>query len=67
VTVLAAIPAYKKTVEQEREAKAAQESQLDTQLLERVNAHLSRTAPASLQPLMGMQSGTGLDKEGDRK
>jgi ABC-type uncharacterized transport system YnjBCD ATPase subunit len=70
VTIVAGFPAYKKSMEREREVQAAQESQLDDQLLERVNAHLSRTAPVSLQPLMEMlpnRNGTkDIRKEGDR-
>jgi hypothetical protein len=54
VTIVAGIPAYKRSIDREHKIQAAEESQLDAQLLERVNAHLSRTAPASLQPLMEM-------------
>jgi hypothetical protein len=71
LAVVAGIPAYKKSIEREREVQAAQELQLDEQLLERVNAHLSRTAPASLQPLMEMRlshSGAkNVRKEGDHQ
>jgi anti-sigma factor RsiW len=52
VVVLAIVPAYKNSVERRREAQAQQDAKLDAQLLERVNAHLARTTPASLQPLM---------------
>jgi len=65
--ILGSIPAYRRSIEQEREANAAQESQLDTQLLQRVNAHLSQVAPASLQPLMEMQSSKDLKNQGDVK
>jgi hypothetical protein len=61
LAIVAGIPAYKRTIDREREIQAARESELDAQLLDRVNTHLSRTAPASLQPLMEMQ------KEGDHR
>ena len=71
LAVVAGIPAYKKSIEREREVQAAQELQFDEQLLERVNAHLSRTAPASLQPLVEMRlnhSDTkSVRKEGDHQ
>jgi hypothetical protein len=70
VTIVAGIPAYKRSIDRDREAQTAQESQLDEQLLERVNAHLSRTAPVSLQPLMEMLPNRNdpkdTKKEGDR-
>jgi hypothetical protein len=70
VTIVAGIPTYKRSIDREREIQAAQESQLDAQLLERVNAHLSRTAPLSLQPLMEMvpnrNNPKDIKKEGDR-
>jgi hypothetical protein len=69
-TIVAGIPVYKKSIDREREIQAAQESQLDRQLLDRVNAHLSRTAPVSLQPLMEMLPNRNEPKdiknEGDR-
>jgi hypothetical protein len=66
VVIVALIPAYKRVAEREREARAMRESQFDAQLLERINAHLSRTAPASLQPLMEMTSNSNdVRKEGD--
>ena len=55
---LAVIPAYKNSLERQREAQAQQEAQVDAQLLERVNAHLSRTAPASLEPLVELLAGS---------
>jgi len=61
LAIVAGIPAYKKSIDREREIQAARESELDAQLLDRVNTHLSRTAPAPLQPLMEMQ------KEGDHR
>jgi hypothetical protein len=70
VTIVAGIPAYKRSIDRDREVQSAQESQLDEQLLERVNAHLSRTAPVSLQPLMEMLPNRNdpkdIKKEGDR-
>jgi hypothetical protein len=68
MAILAAIPAYKRSVENERAPATVEESQLDAQLLERVNSHLSRTAPASLQPLTEMfLTGNDSKKEGERK
>jgi anti-sigma factor RsiW len=55
---LAIIPAYKNSMERQREAQAEQETQVDAKLLERVNAHLSRTAPASLEPLVELLAGS---------
>lgn len=49
--IVAAIPALRKPIEPPVESE---QSQLDQQLLERVNAHLSQNAPVSLQPLMEM-------------
>lgn len=70
VTIVAGIPAYKRSIDREREIQAAEESQLDAQLLDRVNAHLSRTAPVSLQPLMEMVPNRNkpkdIKREGDR-
>jgi hypothetical protein len=70
VTLVAGIPTYKRSIDREREIEAAQESRLDAQLLDRVNAHLSRTAPAPLQPLMEMLPSRNdhkdIKKEGDR-
>ena len=51
IAVLAAIPVYKRSIEQKHEIEAIQESNYDTELLERVNVQLSRTAPVSLEPL----------------
>jgi hypothetical protein len=71
VTIVAGIPAYRKSVDSQRDPQTTQESQLDAQLLDRVNAHLSRTAPESLQPLMEMLPSTNnlkdLKKEGDQR
>jgi hypothetical protein len=68
MAILAAIPAYKRSVENERAPATVEESQLDAQLLERVNSHLSRSAPASLQPLTEMfLTGNDSKKEGERK
>ena len=69
LAVVAGIPAYKKSIDREREVQAAQELQFDEQLLERVNAHLSRTAPASLQPLMELRlsDAKNVRKEGDHQ
>jgi hypothetical protein len=71
LAILGGIPAYKRSIEREHKIQAAQESQLDAQLLDRVNDHLSRTAPASLQPLMEMLPDRNdvedLNKEGDHR
>jgi len=53
VAVLAIIPVYWNSIERQREAQAVQ----DAQLLEKVNAHLARNAPASFEPLMDLLSG----------
>ena len=50
--IAAAIPAFRKPVESP--VVELEQSGSDAQLLERVNAHLSQNAPASLQPLMEM-------------
>jgi hypothetical protein len=50
ITVVALIPVYRKPIESRENAEVIQES-MDAELLERINAHLSQTAPASLQPL----------------
>ncbi len=66
--LLTAIPVYERTLEREREAKAAEEAQLDAELLKRVNAHLSRTAPESLQPLVELfTSNSASTKQGDHR
>jgi hypothetical protein len=70
VAIVAGIPTYKRSIDREREVQATQESQFDAQLLDRVNAHLSRTAPVSLQPLMEMlpnrNDSKNIKKEGNR-
>ena len=50
--IAAAFPAFRKPVEPP--VAELEQSRSDEQLLERVNAHLSQSAPASLQPLMEM-------------
>jgi len=50
--IVAAVPALRKPVEPP--VGELEQSRSDEQLLERVNAHLSQSAPASLQPLMEM-------------
>jgi anti-sigma factor RsiW len=50
--IVAVIPAFRKPVEPP--VAELEQSRSDAQLLERVNAHLSQSAPASLQPLMEM-------------
>ena len=68
VVMVALIPVYKRVVERQREARVMQESQFDALLLERINAHLSRTAPASLQPLMEMTlNSNDVSNEGDHR
>jgi hypothetical protein len=52
--ILAAVPVYKRSIQSTPEPIAVEESQVDAQLLERVNAHLSQTAPVSFQPLSEM-------------
>jgi hypothetical protein len=54
IAVLTLIPVYRNSVERQREAQALEDARLDAELLKRVNAHLSQTAPASLQRLMEM-------------
>jgi len=70
VTIVAGIPAYKRSTDREHEVQPAQQSQFDAQLLDRVNAHLSRSAPVSLQPLMEMVPNRNdpkdIKKEGNR-
>jgi hypothetical protein len=66
VVVLTVVPVYKKSAEQQRRMEAAQES-IDAELLERINAHLSRTAPVSLEPLTELISTTNnTQHEGER-
>ena len=67
VAALAVIPAYKNSLDREREAQAARTKSEDALLLERVNSQLSRTAPASLEPLMDMLSNTTEKNEGERR
>lgn len=60
--IVAAVPAFRKPVEppivgavyDRAYVTESEQSRSDWQLLERVNAHLSQSAPASLQPLMEM-------------
>ena len=52
--IVAAAPLYMRSVQSTQEPVTVEESQVDVQLLERVNAHLSQTAPASFQPLSEM-------------
>jgi hypothetical protein len=52
--IVAAVPLYKRSIQSTPEPVAVEESQVDAQLLERVNAHLSQTAPVSFQPLSEM-------------
>jgi len=66
VLVLTMVPVYRKSIEQQHEAEAMRESSLDTELLERVNAHLSQTVPVSLQPLTTLASGANGKNEGER-
>jgi hypothetical protein len=50
--IVAAVPAFRKPIE--LPVAESEESRSDKQLLERVNEHLSQSAPVSLQPLMEM-------------
>jgi hypothetical protein len=50
--IVAAVPAFRKPIESP--VAESEESRSDKQLLERVNSHLSQSAPVSLQPLMEM-------------
>jgi hypothetical protein len=50
---VAAVPVYHRSI-QSTQPMTVEESQVDAQLLERVNAHLSQTAPVSFQPLPEM-------------
>jgi hypothetical protein len=52
------IPSYRNSIQRQRQAQAIQDAQLDAQLLEQVNGHLSRKAPASLQPLVDLFAST---------
>jgi|SRR5438034_7327444 len=52
VAVVAIAPIYKNSIDRQHAAQATQ----DAQLLDKVNDHLSRTAPASLEPLMDLLS-----------
>ena len=62
--IVAAVPALRKSVEPP--VGDLEQSRSDEQLLERVNAHLSQSAPASLQPLMEMlPSRSDLKNEGE--
>lgn len=66
ISVVALIPVYKKSVEHRRQTEIAQES-IDAELLERINAHLSQTAPMSLQPLTTLVSApNNIEGEGKR-
>jgi hypothetical protein len=51
-SIVAALPAFRKPVEPP--IAEPEETRLDRILLERVNAHLSQSAPVSLQPLVEM-------------
>jgi len=53
-TIVAAVPVYQRSVQSTPAPMTVDESQVDAQLLERVNAHLSQTAPVSFQPLTEM-------------
>ena len=64
--IVAAVPVYKRSIQSTREPIAVEESQVDAQLLERVNAHLSQTAPVSFQPLSEMFLTVSDSKEGER-
>jgi anti-sigma factor RsiW len=50
--IVAAVPAFRKPIESP--VAESEEFRSDKQLLERVNANLSQSAPVSLQPLMEM-------------
>jgi len=75
IAIVAGIPAYKRSIDKKREIQARQESDqqsdIDAQLLDRVNAHLSRSVPASLQPLIEMLPNRNdtkdIKKEGNRR
>jgi anti-sigma factor RsiW len=55
IALVALIPVYKNSIEHRRQVEISQES-VDAELLERINAHLSQTAPMSLQPLTTLVS-----------
>jgi polyferredoxin len=64
--LMSAVPIYRKSLEQQHEAEVMRESAVDTELLERVNAHLLQTVPVSLQPLTTLASGANGKNEGER-
>lgn len=66
VLVVTMVPVYRKSIEQRHEAEVMRESALDAELLERVHAHLSQTAPISLQPLTVLGSAANGKHEGGR-
>jgi len=61
--VLLAVPFYKLRNDQQREAQALQ----DSLLLEEVNAHISRTVPAPMEPLMELLSDVYIEEPGGRQ
>jgi hypothetical protein len=66
VTFVALFPLYKKSIEHKRQLEITQES-IDAELLERIHAHLSQTAPLSLQPLTTLAAApNNIKGEGER-
>lgn len=66
ITLVALVPMYKRSIEHHRQVEISQES-IDAELLERINAHLSQTAPLSLQPLTTLVSApNNIKSEGER-
>jgi hypothetical protein len=61
--VLIVAPLYKKANDQKRSLEAAE----DTLLLEQVNAHLARTVPESMEPLMKLISNASVEESGGRQ
>lgn len=56
LAVVIAVPVYEKSIARQPEPESVQGSSLDSELLDRVNAHLSQTVPVSLQRLMELPS-----------
>lgn len=65
--IVIAVPVYNRSPQSAHEPATVEESHVDAQLLERVNAHLSQTAPVSFQPLTEMfLTVSDSKKEGER-
>jgi len=66
VAALLAIPIYSTMTERRRAGEALGET-ADTLLLEEINAHLSRTVPEPMEPLMELLSDGSANEPGGRQ